>query len=146
MDVRRFAVPGEPKGKGRPKFSRAMGRAYTPLTTATYENLVKVQYQQTCEDRADSKDPVLMEIKAYYGIPISTSKKKAQEMRDGYVVPVKKPDADNVAKIVCDALNELAYKDDTAITDLIVRRRYSDKPRVEIYIRPYERASDFEEE
>ena len=146
MDVRRFSVPGEPKGKGRPKFSRAMGRAYTPLTTATYENLVKVQYDQSCEQYADSKEPVLMEIRAYYGIPISTSKKKQALMQDGYIVPVKKPDADNVAKIICDALNELAYKDDTAISDLIIRRRYSNKPRVEVYIRPYERAIDFEEE
>ena len=35
-----FIVYGEPKGKGRPRFTKN-GRAYTPVTTQEYENAVK---------------------------------------------------------------------------------------------------------
>ena len=37
-------------------------------------------------------------------------------------------------KIVSDALNEMAYKDDCQIVDARVIKRYSDNPRVEVEI------------
>ena len=46
--------------------------------------------------------------------------------------PNKKPDADNVIKLVADALNEVAYKDDTQIIELECRKFYSNIPRMEI--------------
>ena len=47
--------------------------------------------------------------------------------------PTKKPDADNIAKVVCDALNGLAYKDDAQVIDLTVHKRFGD-PKVIVKI------------
>ena len=44
-------------------------------------------------------------IIAYYEIPKSTSKKKRREMLEHRIRPTKKPDWDNIGKIVCDSLN-----------------------------------------
>ena len=45
----KFTIPGEPRGKGRPRFSNRGGyvRTYTDEKTASYENLVKMEYQWT---------------------------------------------------------------------------------------------------
>ena len=74
-------------------------------------------------------------IIAYYAVPRSASKKKRQEMLDGAIRPTKKPDLDNVCKIVCDSLNGIAYHDDAAIVDCQVRKFYTENPRVDVIIR-----------
>ena len=74
------------------------------------------------------------DIKAYYPIPKSTSKKQHQAMLDGQIRPTKKPDWDNIGKIICDALNGIAYKDDSAIVEAMVEKYYSDEPRVEVLL------------
>lgn len=74
------------------------------------------------------------DITAYYPIPKSTSKKQHQAMLDGQIRPTKKPDWDNIGKIICDALNGIAYKDDSAIIEATVQKFYSDEPRVEVFL------------
>ena len=136
--VVRFSVPGEPKGKGRPRVVNAGGyaRAYTPEDTLVYENQVKWYYKTAAgQFKFDDKAPLAVEIDAFYQIPKSTSKKKHAEMMDDKVRPTKKPDLDNVAKIVCDALNGIAYHDDSAIVDLRVRKYFNDIPSVNVTIR-----------
>lgn len=56
-------------------------------------------------------------------------------MQDCLIRPKVKPDADNVAKAICDALNGQAYRDDAQIAALYVRKWYDEKPRVEVQIR-----------
>ena len=56
-------------------------------------------------------------------------------MRRGLIRPTKKPDIDNVVKALADALNHVAYRDDTQIVDCQVRKFYADEPRVEVLIR-----------
>lgn len=76
-----------------------------------------------------------MMILAYYSIPKSGSKKAKAQKLANIIRPIKKPDMDNVVKMVADALNQVAYKDDTQIVDCQVRKFYSEKPRIEIIIR-----------
>lgn len=133
-----FTIPGEPKGKGRPKFSTKGGyaRAITPEATANYENLVKVSFLQACgKAEPYAKDvPLVAKISAFFSIPQSASKKKQAAMEAGEISPTKKPDTDNIAKIVLDALNGLAYYDDAQIVVLSLQKTYSRIPRVEIQI------------
>ena len=75
-----------------------------------------------------------MRIKAYYSIPKSKSKKMKALMLEGIIRPTKKPDMDNVVKIIADSLNNIAYRDDTQIVDCQCRKFYSDTPRVEVRI------------
>ena len=67
-------------------------------------------------------------------IPKSASKKKRAAMLAGEIRPTKKPDMDNVVKIIADSLNNLAYYDDTQIVDCQCRKFYSENPRVEVTI------------
>ena len=132
-----FTIPGIPVGKGRPKFSTINGHAvaYTPAKTASYENLVKLAYQQQCTTQAFEKDaPLKAEIVAYFPVPKSTSKKKREEMLCGKIRHTKKPDTDNIAKAILDALNGIAYHDDSQIFNLTVRKRYAESPRAEVTI------------
>ena len=132
----RFTVLGEPKGKGRPRFSTQTGRAFTPKQTVNYETLVHTEYMVQCKGFRFPDDAMLdMRIMAYYGVPKSVSKKKKALMLEGKIRPTKKPDMDNVMKVVADSLNQVAYKDDTQIVDAQCRKFYSVKPRIEVIIK-----------
>lgn len=133
--VKRFTVQGEPKGKGRPRFIPQTGRAITPKDTANYETLVRMEYMAQCQGFKFPDDAMLdMRIIAYYSIPKSASKKNRERMKTRLLRPTKKPDMDNVVKIVADSLNQVAYRDDTQIVDCQCRKFYSDNPRVEVTI------------
>lgn len=133
MEVK-FIVLGNPVGKGRPRFTKT-GHAFTPKDTKVYENLVRMKYLDQCGSAKFPDDAMLdMRIKAYYSIAPSKSKKKKELMRAGIIRPTKKPDMDNCIKAIADALNKVAYRDDSQIVDCQVRKFYSDDPRVEIRI------------
>lgn len=55
-------------------------------------------------------------------------------MQDGYIRPTKKPDCDNIAKIICDALNGIAYYDDSQIVKIEVDKVYNETPGVDVVI------------
>lgn len=132
-----FTVLGEPCGKARPKFSTQGGftRAITPKQTVNYETLVQMEYEAQCRGHFFPPDATLcMKITAYKPIPKSTSKRKATQMLDGIVRPGKKPDFDNIGKIISDALNGVAFRDDALIVDGRVIKRYAERPRVEVEI------------
>ena len=121
-------VTGKTRGKARPRVCR--GHAFTPKDTIEYEKLVRECYKK--QDGRYLEGSIKALIIAYYKIPKSYSKKRVQAIRDGLEKPTKKPDADNIAKIILDSLNGVAYKDDSQIIELRVIKRYTeDKERVE---------------
>lgn len=132
-------VLGEPVAKGRPRFVRKTGRAYTPSNTINYENLIKITYQSTYDgDKKiffEKDTPLYMEVIAYLPIPSSVSKKVRQQMIDMEKRPTKKPDTDNIIKIVGDALNGIAYHDDSQIVSSHMDKYYAEEPRLRIIIK-----------
>lgn len=136
METVKFTVLGEPKGKGRPRFVPKTGRAITPKDTANYETLVRMEYAAQCQGFKFPDGTMLdMRILAYYSIPKSATKKNKELMKKQFLRPTKKPDMDNVVKIIADSLNQIAYRDDTQIVDCQCRKFYSDNPRVEVTIK-----------
>ncbi len=132
-----FNVPGAPQGKGRPKFSTINGHvnARTPDKTVVYENLIRTEFRQQCGSKKFEPGVMLdLRIRAYYAIPESVSKKKKAAMEKGEIRPTKKPDADNILKVVADSLNQIAYHDDAQIVDTQIRKFYSRYPRLEVSI------------
>ena len=127
-----ITVPGEPRGKGRPRFSRQSGRTYTPRDTEIYENLIRLAFESEHPGHFPAESDLSIEILAVFQIPRSWSKKK-QQAAIGRPCR-KKPDFDNIAKAVCDALNGVAYRDDAQIADAHVRKIYGEIPRVEIVL------------
>lgn len=130
----KFTVPGAPQGKGRPRFTQ-FGKPYTPKNTADYEKKIALCYKTQCGNYFfKEKIPLDVRITAYFQIPQSTSKKQHRLMIDHLMRPTKKPDADNVYKVVADSLNNVAYHDDSQIVDSQVRKFYSDNPRLVVTI------------
>ena len=129
-----FNIPGAPKGKARPRVTRS-GHAFTPAGTAQYENLVRLSFKEAYPDHMPLGSAVEASITAFFPIPKSWSKKKQEQARQRILRPVCKPDTDNIAKAVLDSLNQIAYKDDSQITELIVSKYYSDIPQVVVMLR-----------
>ena len=133
----RFIVPGEPKGKARPRvFTNKEGKsqAVTPQNTLSYENLVRWVFTNTMEARK-LQGEIEAKIVAMYPIPKNMTKKNRQLIDEGKLHPTKKPDLDNVAKIILDSLNKIAFDDDSQVIRLIVEKHFSDEPRVEVTLR-----------
>lgn len=132
-----FTVLGEPKGKGRPRFTTKNGyaRAYTPSATTEYEQLIQFAYKSQCRGvMFDDNIPLSLHIKSYHKIPKNTSKKQKALMLSGDIRPTKTPDADNIIKIICDALNGVAYYDDKQVVEVSIHKFYSDEPRADVEI------------
>jgi Holliday junction resolvase RusA-like endonuclease len=129
-----FCVPGKPRGKGRPRFSRN-GHAYTPAETAAYENLIALACSEAKGDNPALTGPVAVYIRAYKEPPKSASKRKREAMLVGDIRPTNKPDLDNIIKAVLDGCNGVAYLDDKQIVELSTEVWYADEPRIEVKIK-----------
>jgi Holliday junction resolvase RusA-like endonuclease len=133
----KFNVLGEPQGKGRPRFANVKGKTITrtPDKTVLYENLVISEYRRQVGDvRFPDGEAVRLHIEAMFAIPASASKKKKTLMEAGEILPTKKPDIDNVLKVVADSLNGVAYRDDAQVVGCTVEKFYSTQPRIEVTI------------
>ena len=135
MDRVQLTIPLEPKGKERPRWSQKMRRMYTPATTTSYEDFIKLVYRQNYGAEMFPKGvPLDIRIRAYCPIPKSDTLTVRAKKMTGAIRPTVKPDWDNIGKIVADALNKIAYYEDAQIVDSQTRKFYSDRPRVEILI------------
>lgn len=67
-------------------------------------------------------------------VPCSLSKPKKKALLDVFY-HLKRPDVDNLLKLVCDALNGVAWKDDSDIASIFAVKGYSEHPRTEIEIK-----------
>lgn len=138
----RFTVPGEPQGKARartyynPKAGHSV--SHTPDNTVLYENLIKMYYQNE-SNLIFGDSPLSVTIRAYFRPAKSTPKGKLSDMLHGLIFPTKKPDSDNIAKVVLDALNGVAYRDDKQVVHLEIYKIYGESPRIEVEIETLEK-------
>ena len=139
MQELKFEVPGSPIGQGRPKFSTINGhaKAYDPEKSRNYKAYVKLLATQAMKEQGFTMidGPCCLDIMAFFEVPKSKSKKFKERALLGLERPTKKPDIDNIVKALQDALNGLAYKDDSSIVYLSVAKCYSEIPRVEVILR-----------
>lgn len=132
-----FEVPGDPVAKGRPRATR-QGRFYTPEKTVRYESTVALFASQAMEGRQTLAGPLTLEIEATFQWPLSWGEKKRARM------PFKtsKPDLDNVAKAVADAMNGVVYLDDAAVVRLAATKKYGERAGLRVCVKPMEGGSD----
>lgn len=128
-----FVVKGLPRGKQRPIFTRKSGRARTPDKTVAYEEEVRWSFliakkdqcpwageERIVRDRAAAS----VSIQLYYPVAKSTPRWRRELIKKELLLPTRKPDIDNVAKIILDGLNGLAYKDDAQVSFLLAHKNY----------------------
>lgn len=134
-----FEVVGKIVGKSRPRLNSYTGVVYTPTNTKDYENLIRQYFL------INNKGPikilesrVRVKIVAYFKIPQSTKKALISDMVENKISPTKKPDIDNIIKIVLDALNNFIIKDDIQVCKLETEKVYSqDEEKLYIEIEEY---------
>lgn len=121
-----FIVKGRPQGKKRPRFSSVSHTVYTPHETINYETQIALTFKAGGGRRIPAGQYVAVAVTAFFPVPQSYSKGKRKACIDGAIRPDKKPDIDNVLKVVLDALNGLAYDDDKQVIESICRKYYTD--------------------
>lgn len=127
-----FTVVGKPFGKQRPRvtISGNYAHAYTPARTEEYEEKVRAAYKEQCEAYFPKDVPLGLTIYAVYEVPKSDSKSKKADKLSGKILPTIKPDWDNIGKVICDALNGVAWHDDTQIVSAQVSKVYGETAKV----------------
>ena len=135
--VYEFEVIGDIKGKARPRVNTYTGTAYTPTPTKDYENLIKQYFKIKYPRYVPFAGRVSIKISAIFEVPKATTKKDRILIEEGKLSPTKKPDIDNIVKIVLDALNKMAFKDDNQITKLEVEKLYGTQEKIIVKVEEY---------
>lgn len=133
-DAVRIVVPGAPVGKGRPRFVRKLGIAFTPAKTANYEAILAAAGAEAMNGRRPIEGPVIVRLWAFMPIASSWSRKKTAAALVGCLRPGK-PDLDNILKVL-DALNQIVWRDDAQIAEARLSKLYDPEPRLEIEVEP----------
>lgn len=107
--VCRFKV----RGQGRPRFGN--GRAYKAKADSDYERAIADKFVSS-GGRHFGSGPLIVSIDVYRALPKSAPKSVRDE------ADTLKPDCDNIAKAVLDALNGVAWEDDSQVVALSVRK------------------------
>ena len=136
-----YRVVGIPKPQARPKtFHRTLksGRSFV-TTYSPKSDWFHLVYTETLKQKEKLKNRLsgALELKLMFCLPIpkSISKKKREKLH----FVTKKPDVDNLAKAVMDAINNVGiWEDDSQVAILIASKTYSDEPRCEITINQLE--------
>lgn len=132
-----FEVIGDIVGKERPRVNTYTNMVYTPTKTKDYEKLIQQYFLIKNPNHRMLTNRISVEIIAYMKIPKNTSKKKEKEMLDGIISPTKKPDIDNIAKSILDALNKFVFKDDNQVSKIAVEKKYGEVEKVYVKIEEY---------
>lgn len=128
-----FVVPGEPVAKARPRFTKN-GHAYTPDRTRQYEEIVRLYAIRAMRGKKMLTGAISLSVVAFFPIPKYFTKAIREKALAGGLWHTKKPDWDNIGKIVSDALNGVVYPDDAVVSDATVAKRYSSNPRVVVTV------------
>lgn len=137
-----FNIPGKPVGKGRPRFSRKSGVAFTPKETRNHEAYVKMLATEAMKVGGEPTDllmppfatPVRLVVQVMCQIPQSWNKAKREAAKANIIRPGK-PDLDNTVKMLADAMNGVVFTDDALIYRVEATKMFADiaVTTVEVY-------------
>lgn len=129
-----IALLGAPRGKERPRLAKS-GHVYTPEKTRDYEAALKYAAREAMGERPPLAGPLSIELNIVVPITLSWPKKRQVAARDGTEWPVKKPDLDNMMKVI-DACNLIVWVDDSQIVKAELVKKYGDKPGLWLRVTP----------
>lgn len=130
-----IVIPGDPQGKGRPRFHGRSG-VYTPAKTADYEAMIRILARASMRGREALTGPLHVDLRAVMPIPKSWSQGLRSAAITGDIRPTSKPDIDNIIKAVSDGMNKIVYADDAAIASVSASKVYGENPFVVVTVKP----------
>ena len=132
-----FEVIGDIVGKQRPRVNMYTGNVYTPNKTKDYEEYIRQSFFLKYKQIEPITNRVNVEITAYLKVPKMTNKTNKKMMINNEISPLKKPDIDNIAKVVLDALNNYVIKDDIQVSKISIEKMYAEEEKLYIKIEEY---------
>lgn len=133
-------IPGPPIGKGRPRFSRASGHAFTPSPTRNREAYIRMLATEEMAGREPMTGPIAVVLLAAFEPPASWSKVKRLKAIGGNLAPTGRPDLDNLLKLATDALNGIVFRDDAQIISVQATKTYAPRGLMVVTVRGLEAA------
>jgi Holliday junction resolvase RusA-like endonuclease len=130
-------IAGKSSTKQRPRFNTQTGRTYTPASNIISENDVRSIWRENGEPRIDDESAISIYVEVFVQRPSNHFNTKGQLNKKGLANPIprnKKPDLDNAIKLIMDALNSRAYKDDVQIAKIQAERVWGDWPETIVTI------------
>lgn len=124
----RLTIPGEPVAFARAGTNGK--RRYTPPKQAAAMRQIQLAAMQAFRGRDFFEGALRVEIEAVYTAPASWSAKKKAETE----YKTSKPDADNLCKLILDALTGIIWKDDQIVSHIEVTKRYGETPHTSVFI------------
>lgn len=129
----RFTVYGEAVPWKRPRFNGKTKAVFEKSEVKDFKKRVIEAYNKS-GGRFFPKDvPLRVTVYVFMGVPASASEKKQRDLIRNHR-PTKRPDNDNLYKGITDALNKVAYYDDSQIVDTHIYKFWSGCPRAEVEI------------
>jgi len=124
-----FCIHTPPVPQKQTQFGK--GRCYDPSKKAKEA----IQWQiRPYAPKEPITGPVSLHLTFLLPIPKSTSKLIRRQMIEGKILPIMRPDFDNLAYIITNAMNQLIYKDDSQVVDAKIMKRYGEEPQTIVKI------------
>ena len=134
-----FEIHNIPIAQKQTRFSCAGGfpRCYDP----SVKDKEMIQWQiRPFAPEVPLECPIELTIYFFLPIPKGVSKSTRLQMINRVILPAKKPDVDNLAYLVTNALKNIVYKDDNLICAQRIYKFYGETPRTVIRVRPINEA------
>ncbi len=133
----KLKIPGVPVAKERPRFARLKNaggiRPYKSKAQESAErefiSVVKHQLRQSGHDTPIPAG-IALKVSCWFVMPIpaSSPKKFKVQCASRIVYHTKKPDTDNLVKFAKDALNKVAWHDDSQVSVVRGMKIYGERP------------------
>ena len=119
-----FEILGKPIPQQHTRWKN--GRAYNPNAV----DIERIRWQISPHaPQVPLTGPIEVDFTFYMPIPKSTSSIRKRQMANALILPITRPDVDNLGYLVTNALKSLIYADDAQIVDLHLHKRYGHTPK-----------------
>ena len=129
-------IEGMAEGKQRPRHNPFIQkRPFTPKKTVVAEREIRAAWEAVGKPRLPD-GAIGVEVVISVARPGTHFKRNGELSAEGQRHPYpdnKKPDIDNAVKLIFDALNTRAWRDDVRIVSLQIERMWADWPRTHIH-------------
>lgn len=129
--VIKVTLPLDPVAKARARiaFTNGKVRSYTPTKTQEAESLIVAyleEYREKCFDyRLEEYQGKYLKRPIPIKLTVVFYRVKSKWLKKWEALPFRRPDLDNMGKLICDAINGLLVADDAQITTLNLKKRWA---------------------
>jgi Holliday junction resolvase RusA-like endonuclease len=134
-------LPGEPRGKGRPRSRVAWTKqdkpfvaVYTDSNTRAYETALAWEAKAVMRGKSPLEGPLILYVEAHFSVPASWPQKRRDAALAGIIRPTSGVDWDNAGKVT-DAFKGIVWRNDSQVVDGRVVKLYAETPMLRVEVK-----------